>query len=100
MTKITMNTVKSFVRKNAENLHVLVKSKFDGMVDGCEPTGQVAFSKALPSDRPNAARFDLGIHGLWFVGGGRDYLTAYEADGFRGIEVSNACGRFVIAVPV
>lgn len=32
--KATMATIKSFVKKNRENLLINVKSSFDGMIDG------------------------------------------------------------------
>lgn len=97
--RITLATIKAFIRKNADTLHVLNKSKFDGMTDGCESTGEKAFSKALPSDRPDCLAHDLGIHGVWFVGSSRDHFTVHEENGFRGYSVFNCCGSFVLAAP-
>lgn len=34
--KITLTTVKKFVKDNADKLFINVKSSFDGMTDGCE----------------------------------------------------------------
>lgn len=40
----------------------------------------------------------LGIRGVWLVGRGRDYFSAYSKDGVEGIAYSNSCGSGVIAV--
>jgi hypothetical protein len=96
MAKITKATFKSFVKKNRSNLVIRVKSKFDGMSDMCEATGETAFTPVLEADRT----FDnnLGIQGVWLVGTGGDYFTAYEQNGVKGIEVYNCCGQFVVGV--
>jgi len=98
--KITLATFKSFIRKNRDALQILVSSKFDGMTDGCEGTGQTDFSPALECDRKDEGytKHTLEIAGVWLVGGGRDYFTAYNNNGFTGIEWSNCCGHGVIAI--
>jgi len=95
MSKITKSTVKSFINKNFDNLLINLKSSFDGMYDCCMPIGN-EFKKAT-----KAAEYkdhNLGINGAWFVGQSRDYFTLYETDQLTGIEVSNACGHFIIAI--
>ncbi len=94
MTKITLSTVKSFVKKNRNQLFINVKSSFDGMVDGCmsekrgfEPIVKYTFEKET-----------MGIKGAWFVGGTKNYFNAYNDEIFSGFEVSNCCGRFILAV--
>lgn len=99
--KITLATFKSFIRKNRPALQILVHSKFDGMTDGCEGTGETSFSPALECDRKDAGytTHTMEIAGVWLVGGSRDYFTAYNKNGFTGIEWSNCCGHGVIAIP-
>lgn len=95
MAKITTATLKSFVRKNREKLFINVKSSFDGQVDGCEPC-HAGFQVAQQSDRQE--KHTLGVKGIWLVSGSRDYFRPFDQDGFEGIEVSNCCGRFIVAV--
>jgi hypothetical protein len=97
MKKITMATVKSFIKKNSDSLHILRKTHFDGMVDGCTSSGQSAFNRTLPTDM--SYENTLGIQGAWFVGGSRNHLQQYDDKGFTGISVYNCCGSFVLAVP-
>lgn len=95
MTKITTATLKSFVRKNREQLFINVKSSFDGQVDGCEPCHD-GFQAARQSEMQE--KHTLGICGIWLVSGSRDYFRPYSENGFEGIEVTNCCGRFVVAI--
>ena len=95
MKKITKTTFKSFIKKNADNLLIQVKSEFDGMVDGCVSV-KGGFVKAQAADRYTENTY--GIHGAWLVGGGRDWFTEYNKDGITGIEVTNCCGRFIVGV--
>ena len=41
---------------------------------------------------------NMGLAGVWLVGGSRDYFTEYADGLLRGIRVSNCCGSFTIAV--
>lgn len=93
--KITKATVKSFIRKNRQDLLINVKSRFDGMVDGVMPV-ESAFATAKQTDRH--IERTLGIAGAWFVGGGDDRFEAYEENGFKGYVVYNCCGSFILAV--
>lgn len=93
--KITLSTVKAFIRKNEGKLLIDVKSKFDGMCDGVRSCGDRGFSPVQKSD---GFKNTLGIQGAWFVFQSRDYFSAFEKDGLKGIEVYNCCGSFVIAV--
>lgn len=93
--KITLSTVKSFLKKNAGNIWVDTRSSFDGMTDGVESL-HGGFMKAIPTTELPDAR--QGIEGTWFVGSSRDYFQPYEDNEFTGIEVSNSCGCFVIAI--
>jgi len=93
--KITLATVKSFIRKNRTNLLINVKSEFDGMIDGKQIRND-GFIKATETDK----HFErtLGISRAWFVGDSIDYFTAFENETLTGIEVSNCCGHFILAI--
>ncbi len=96
MAKATIATVKSFIRKNADNLLINVTSSFDGMVDGCESRND-GFQKATTDHEINQAH-TFGIRGAWFVGQSRDYIQPFEQHGLNGFIISNSCGRFILAV--
>jgi hypothetical protein len=94
MAKITKATVKSFIKKNSDNLFINVKSVFDGMIDGC-----VSFNGGfIKVEKIDGHANEMGICGAWFVGQSRDYFREYEDNSFLGIEVYNSCGTFIIAV--
>ena len=97
MKKITRSTVKSFIKNNAANLYIDVRSSFNGMIDGQEWNKDHSFVKAERTD--DHADNTLGVKGAWFVGSSRDYFQAYDDGTFHGIAVSNCCGFFTIAVP-
>ena len=97
--RITRATIKSFVKKNREALLIKVESKFDGMVDGCRDTGDREFSPALKDDGFHQDH-TYGIHGAWFVLGGRDHLRAYDDGTYRGYEVYNSCGSFILVIEI
>jgi hypothetical protein len=88
--KITLATLKSFIRKNADSLFCKTRSRFDGMTDSIEQVedffGSVSAEKAL------------GLQGVYIVGGSRDRFRHFEDESFVGIEVSNCCGRGILAV--
>jgi len=98
MSKVTMATIKSFVRKNQGKLYIRTKTSFDGMTDGCEPCADRSFTPAQQSDLSNAPTHTLGIMGAWFVGQSRDYLTPINEGGYIGYHVYNCCGSFDLAV--
>ena len=93
--KTTKATVKSFIKKNFDNLYIKNKSSFDGMVDCVMPING-NFRKAERSE--NHETNTLGISGAWFVGSSRDYFSPYKEEGFEGIKVYNSCGSFVLAI--
>ena len=96
MSKITVATVKSFIRKNRTNLLVNQTSDFDGMVDCVRPC-DTGFLPA--NDAFNPCSNNLNIGGVWFVGGSRDYCSAYDNGGVKGFRVFNCCGSFIVGVP-
>lgn len=93
--KTTKSTIKSFIRKNINDLFINVKSSYDGMIDGCSCYND-GFTKAV-IDNANE-RNTLGIAGAWFVNSSRDYFQVYNENGFTGYSVSNCCGHFIIAI--
>jgi hypothetical protein len=96
MKKITKATFKSFIKANAGNLHIKVKSTFDGMIDGCV-SHNGGFELATPTARHPEHTF--GFEGIYLVNGGNDRFAAVEVDGFVGIRVNNCCGSFIVGVP-
>lgn len=92
--KITLATVKKFVRENKDNLFINIESSFDGMTD-CIQSRNGRFAKAVPGEYGGHT---LGIKGAWFVGHSDDYFQAYEKENMKGIEVSNCCGSFILAI--
>ena len=81
--KITMATLKSFIRKSPV-LYAEVKSSFSGMTDCVEPVN----SGLVEVSKENA----IGHSGVWCVGSSRDYLKLVETETHFGIQVSNCCG--------
>jgi len=87
--KPTIATVKSFIKKNKDQLYIKVSSNFDGMVD-CVIPAKSEFTKV---DQINMEeKYTLGIKGAWFVGNSRDYITPIE----NGYEIYNSCGSFIL----
>lgn len=81
MKKITLFSVKSFIRNNKESLFINVKSDWDGMTDGlirCN-SGFVPV-QFVPENQNN-----LGIKDAFFVKRSADYFYHFEEDGFKGI---------------
>ena len=94
--KVTKATFKSFRKKNEGNLWIKCKSNYDGMVDGVTFNSDPTFKPCQSAD--GFSDYNLGINGVWLVGGSRDWFKVYEENGFEGIAVSNCCGSFVLAV--
>ena len=94
MKKITKATFKSFVKKNEGKLLINVTSSFDGQTDCCE-SQHAGF---LPARKADHEKNTLGYAGIWLVGSSRDYFRPYNDNGLQGIEVTNCCGRSIVAV--
>jgi hypothetical protein len=94
--RITIATIKSFVRKNADRMMINVKGSFSGYTD-CVESLNAGWQKAETGNPVNQA-YTLGIDGAWFVGDSRDYFRAYEDESRVGYEVYNSCGKFILAV--
>lgn len=99
MKKTTLATIKSFIRRNLADLHIMTTSRFDGMTDCVEQTENPQIRTADVSKFNPADSSQMGIPGVWFVGGSRDYFNAVTTHGFIGYEVSNCCGTWMILIP-
>jgi len=95
--RITRATLKSFIKKNINDLYVLSVSSFDGMTDCVQNTNKAPRKVDASKVDFNVDR-TFGIEGLWTVGSSRDYFTYHEDDMFVGINVYNCCGESIIAV--
>ena len=93
--RITLATIKSFIRKNAEELYFLESYRFDGMIDCVASTGQTEPKLVGPVTLDNED-YGLGVPGAWFVGQSRDYFRPFKNDKFEGFEVYNSCGTFYL----
>lgn len=95
--KITLATLKKFIRENKSNLLLKRKSEFSGMTDGLEfikeEFSPVTFTN---SNLENT----LGIEGVWVVGGSRNYFTPFVSETHIGIDVYNCCGNFILTVKI
>ena len=100
MSKITLSTVKSFIKKNRNDLMIKVKTKFDGMTDGCEPQKNEWVEATQTTE---FMEHTLGVEGAWFTTSSRNFFTPYESTvkdnwDMEGYEISNCCGSFVLAI--
>ena len=94
MSRITLATFKAFIRKNSGNLYLKVRTHFDGMTDCCEPTHDAYFAPVEPADHVYSN--NLGLRGVWLVGHSADYFTPFSEGCFKGYEVYNCCGQFIL----
>lgn len=93
--KITKATLKSFIKKNKDNLFIKVTSSFDGMTD-CVQRVEDNFKKVDNIDFNDS--HSLGIRGLWLVGKSRNCFEEWEDKEYKGIEIYNCCGTSIIAI--
>ena len=96
----TMATVKSFIKKNQNNLYIKNLSNFDGMVDCVMPCDDKGFRKAQAPEQGRNHENCLSIRGAWFVLGGDDRVYEFSDGQFEGYEVYNCCGNFILAIEV
>lgn len=98
--KITLATLKSFARRNADKIYYKELSRFDGMSDMVENNDNPEWKKSeiIPMNTKNSNYYyRSGILGIYTVGC-RDYFELYEDDTYFGIEVWNSCGSSILAV--
>ena len=94
--RITLSTIKSFIRRNEGKLMIRSVSAFDSMCDGVRFSEGDSFSPVIASDRCGSN--NLGIQGAWFVLGSRDYFSSMETETHIGYHVYNCCGSFDLAI--
>ena len=97
-TRVTLATVRAFIRKHRTDLLIAHLSEFDPSVDGVRSTDSKAFHPAKSPEEGHNFANHLGIAGAWFVFGSRDYFTPIERDGVTGYHVYNCCGSFDIGI--
>lgn len=88
--KLTLASLKSFAKRNAENLYAKENSSFDGMTDMVERNREAKWRK-VPLDKA------YGHEGVYLVGSSRDRFGWYEDDQYIGISVYNCCGDGILA---
>ena len=98
MKKTTLATIKSFIRKNKDNLFIQVESSFCGMSDMVEQNDNATFHAVDGAAVDFDDKHTLGITGFWLVNQSRDSFTPFDDGEFVGYVVYNACGSTVIAV--
>ena len=98
MKKTTLATIKSFVRKNKDNLFIQVESSFSGMTDMVERKDNPTFHAVDAAEVDFDDKHTLGISGFWLVNQSRDSFAPFDDGEFIGYEVYNCCGSTVIAV--
>lgn len=92
--KITLATLKKFIRDNDKNLFIKVLTSFDGMIDMVDDV----VDEFHPITKTEFRTNDLGIKGLWLVGQSRDYFTPFENETFKGYEIYNCCGSQLLVI--
>ena len=96
MKKVTLATLKSFIRNNFDNLLIEVVSQFDGMQDCVISNNAKDFEPIIVTN--HCPSYTLGIKGLWLVGQSNDYIKMYENDNYKWFNVYNCCGECNIAI--
>lgn len=94
--KITIATVKAFIRRNVKAGTLLVRSdaEFSGMTDSVECNRGAEFGPAVACHNHGN---NLGIRGIYFVGTSGNWCTPFAEGDLTGFRVSNCCGRWVVA---
>ena len=95
MSKITLTTIKSFIKNNKGKIFISTRNRFSGMTDGIEPCNDKGFYLA---DQTDPKCHTMGIKNAYFVFDSRDYFSIYKDDQFNGYEVSNCIGNFILAI--
>lgn len=91
--RITLATLKSFIKHNADNIHINLLSTFDSMID-CVSNRNDGFKHTLFNG--SKIKNTLGYDGIWVNRTGNGFYY-FENKDYIGIEVSNSCGNFIVA---
>lgn len=93
--KITKATIKSFIRKNKDEIMVLHTNRFDAYCDGVRPVSEpferVEFRIENGKEVPSYLSVPLDIR--------HNIFKPYNKNGMIGFEVYNCCGTYVVAIP-
>lgn len=101
MKKFTAATAKSFIKKHRAILLIKVSSDFDGMTDCVQFDRGAKFAKAASNSYGENCKNTLGISGVWFVGGSRDYFKpTYAGETLTGFSCCNCCGSWEVRLPL
>lgn len=84
MKKITLTTIKSFIKRQLKNENLYIKNENNDW--------RKALAAQIHTD------YNQGVSSAWFVRGSRDYFTEFANDLYIGYEVSNSCGSFILAM--
>lgn len=87
--KITIATVKSFIRKNFNNLYIKIINEFDSMIDGTSYNYNSEFKKVSQN---------IEYYFNLFSNSTKNYCEKFENNEFIGYEVGNCCYDFIIAI--
>lgn len=93
--KITKATLKSFIKKNLNNILVGYKSSFNSMSDMIEET-KCNFSK-LNIDKYDEKKSTLGLFNL-HLHVDRLYIENFETSEYKGYNVYSCCGEYNIVI--
>lgn len=97
--KLTLASLKSFIKANDGQIWIKNISDFDAMVDCVMPCNDAGFRKAEKKECTEYSyNHNLGYYGIWLVNGSRNNFSHYNDGIFTGIEVYNCCGSFIVAV--
>ena len=67
------------------------------MIDCVDRCHDQSFYKVERDERSRFHDSSLGIKNAYFVGSSRDYFQPYDQDGFKGYEIYNCVGSFILA---
>ena len=101
MSKITLTTIKKFIKDNKGKIFISTINRFNGMTDGIDPCKDKSFKSANqtePKQLDYGRDNTLGIENAHFVFDSRDYFMAYIDTEFYGYEISNCIGNFILAI--
>ena len=96
MKKITLATIKSFIRKNEGKLFIRCRSYFDGMTDGTSYHKNPQFIPVQKAEYYD--KYNFGISGAWFVYSSNNFYSAIDEGDFVGYSIGNCCKDFDLAI--
>ena len=92
--KVTLATLKAFVRRNEGRLLIKERSYFDGMIDGAAYIENPRFVPAEPTT--SHPRNTLGIAGAWVLSSRNRISRSTEGD-LTIFKIDNCWGSFELA---